>query len=476
MAILLSEYLGVDAKTLKNKGVFDMVIGIDTKLFIDPLLFKKCGIAEFVDSRKKIILYFKKVVSLIKYFSNDRAREAAIQLLTFPEPKGVSIGYGSDNDDGNAIGPKLAKRLAESGREIYEMGIEDPEIFELLGLFEEDFGPDRLSDMIINIVLSDFFRYTERICDELKIKHTYEFFHEDHEFYLPQHPDKHGYLIFIPEKFLRNLPVASSWEEVCESARFNQELRNRLNKMMAGVFKGSHSKTTKKQLREIIFNNKNNVKELLDVYKELDPSAYDFLADVQGHGLWYQKGKEIFEKYYESEKCEKPKNICDLDSFVVRMINQYKRAIEEVGANKILYSFKKDKFHPHREEIAQLVFLIVADLNCQKQGVFLARESNYGHGPVDFSLGIGYDEKILVEIKKSSNPNLIKGYMAQLPDYEKSEHSAKSYFVVLIVDENKEKIKRLLSKKTEANKEGKKSPDIILIDATIKPSPSKLRT
>jgi hypothetical protein len=475
MAILLSEHLNVSAEALNKQGVFDMVIGIDTKLFVDPLSLKNCSIVEFKNSRKKIVSYFEKIITLIMHFPNPRAFNLAVKMLTFPEPKGVSIGYGSDNDHGNAIGPKLARRLAKSGREIYEMGIIDPEIFELLGLFEEDFGGDRLSDMTIDIILFDFFKYTERICKKLSIDCNFEITLHGVIFNLPKHPDKKEYLIFIPEKFLRKLPVASSWEEVCFVAEHNQELRSRLNKMLAGIFTGNAKKVTKKDIRRLIFSEKVNIDELLSVYKELNPKSYDFLGDFLGHGKWYQNGKSIFEKYKDIEEIKKPENLEELDDFVKSIVGQYKRAIEETGGNKILYAFEKGKFHPFREEICQLVFLIVAEQNCKINNVFLSRESNYGHGPVDFSLGVGYKEKIIIEIKKSSNSNIIHGYRAQLADYEKSEHSGKSYYIVLIIGNNNKKIDELISIKKKLDEDGIKAPEIVLIDGRIKPSPSNLR-
>ena len=81
----------------------------------------------------------------------------------------MSLGYSHSRDNGSGIGPELAKRLATRGREIVALGITDPLIFELIGLFEEDFGPDRLSDMAISILWLRFLAFTDRVSKELNL-------------------------------------------------------------------------------------------------------------------------------------------------------------------------------------------------------------------------------------------------------------------------------------------------------------------
>ncbi|MEZ4114564.1 MAG: hypothetical protein R3B65_04030 [Candidatus Paceibacterota bacterium] len=80
---------------------------------------------------------------------------------------------------------------------------------------------------------------------------------------------------------------------------------------------------------------------------------------------------------------------------------------------------------------------MIADLYCQQSNILLSGESDAGRGPVDFSLGIGYNEKVLVEIKKSTNKSLESGYKDQIEAYQKSEKAIQSFYVVIIVKEIK---------------------------------------
>ena len=61
------------------------------------------------------------------------------------------------------------KRVIETAYDIVKAGITDPEFFQLLPLFQNDVGPDRLSDMIATIILPDIEAYTKRVYMECGI-------------------------------------------------------------------------------------------------------------------------------------------------------------------------------------------------------------------------------------------------------------------------------------------------------------------
>src|SRR6266849_8626983 len=138
MAQRLSKFLGVRASELTRHGAFNALIGIDSRLFADPLLLKRIRIPEFRGSRKRFEKYFRDILYLLAKSKKpgDITWREAERRLVFRETKGVSLGYGISSSDGSGIGHVLGGRLLESASEIVSMGITDPEIFELLGLFE----------------------------------------------------------------------------------------------------------------------------------------------------------------------------------------------------------------------------------------------------------------------------------------------------------------------------------------------------
>lgn len=131
-----------------------------------------------------------------------------------------------------------------------------------------------------------------------------------------------------------------------------------------------------------------------------------------------------------------------------------------------------------KEDAAQILFFLVADIICAAHDVLLAREPNAGQGAVDFSLGTSYSDKVLVEIKKSTNGKLLDGYSNQLKSYIENEKAAHAFYVVVVVKKsnktNKTSQLNELQKEYAKNiREKKKCPTLVVIDGLIHESPSK---
>lgn len=466
MAILLSKHLNIAPGKMTEMGVFDAVIDIDTKLFIDPTLLSKTKITEFKSSRSAMLEYFRKVIDLMKFGESVKTKKIAVKNLTFPEPIGISIGYGNDNDNGAGVGPEKAEKIFYSALEIYNLGIIDPEIIEIVGIFEEGIGPDLISDMTLNIILNDFCTFTERIGKELGIKldHKYKGFN------LPKHPTKDEYLLFIPLEFLRDLPIAASWQEVFVVAQHNEALRNQVNALLKDAF-GDDKKPTKKDFKKVIWGNKDNLKSILKIYKDYDSTPYNFDEDPTGWGNWYKAGQDIYRSgSYTIVK--KPETSEELMIAGDELVNRFKRAVENNGSNKLLYGVRKGELKPYHEEVAQLIFFAIADGYCKDRNILLEREPNSGPGPVDFSFGTSYDAKVLFELKKSSN-DIVTGYTEQLSIYQKSENACGAFYVILKMTEKTPKIDQVLRIKEEKYKNSEKTPSVIIVDARLRESASK---
>src|SRR5882724_1372053 len=192
MPVRLSRYFTVEPSELKARGVFDAHLGIDNKLFVDPKLFKKkLRIPEFSGARKDITKYFSQVITLLKASKQqgDVAWVAAEKRMRFKEENGAALGYGKAGSYGRAVGPKLAKALVKRAKEILALGIDDPEMFELIGLFQEDVGADLLSDMAVSILKPRFLTYTQRVTKELNLRPSKNSVIDGEKWTLPLTPD-----------------------------------------------------------------------------------------------------------------------------------------------------------------------------------------------------------------------------------------------------------------------------------------------
>src|ERR1700683_2611601 len=145
----LSRYFGIKPQELIKRGVLNAHLGIDNRLFVDPNLVSNTKIPEFKNARADLKAYFVSVIKLLSKSQNrdDLAWTEAQKRLRVKEEHGAALGYAHAGGYGRAIGPDLAAILTFRAREIVDLGITDPEMFELVGLFQEDFGPDLLSDM-----------------------------------------------------------------------------------------------------------------------------------------------------------------------------------------------------------------------------------------------------------------------------------------------------------------------------------------
>jgi hypothetical protein len=365
--------------------------------------------------------------------------------------------------------------------EILAVGIEDSEVVELMGLFVSGFGPDSMSDLIVHIIYDDFCTYTARISKELGVE-IKEYKIDGKKYLLPTHPFTGEQIIFVPHKFLRVLPIATSYDDIASAAQHNEELRRQFDQIVFPSLKEIMSDMSNKDEKELE-SFKKDLSTLIDIYRKIEVDSYNLKIDEKGY---YAIDPFIEHESRNIRTDKKPKNVQELIEAVGELISQFRRSIEDNGGNDLLYrrtdTNKILKDNPHNEDVAQRIFYMIADLYCQQSNILLSGESDAGRGPVDFSLGTGYNEKVLVEIKKSNNKNLESGYKDQIEAYQKSENAAYSFYVVIVVKETK-KIKdhvtqlETITNLFEANKKaGIKTPELVIIDGLIHPSPSKLRS
>ncbi len=460
------EYFEVSEFEYKKTGAFNPVIGLDSLFFVDPLLLSKTKIPEFKNAQEEVRKYFANIITLVRS-GNKSAREKAHKMLTLREVKGVSIGYGSETDDGSAIGPELANRLLNTAEELIGIGVQDPAIFEIMGLFEEDFGPDRLSDALIRILLNRVYKYSERITKELGIKDTCTINGYEHSYTLAQHPLKNNPLLFIPEGILRDLPVANSFDEISLISSFNEELRTKFNAILASIFAGGTGKRPKKSaIKRYLLENGDYIKTIVDVYQRCAPNPYDFEKDPIGRYRW----KETAENLVQASPAIVPTRPIDLADVVRVVIEAFKSGIETKGWWKSLY---REDGSPLNESHARRLFYAAALIYCRWSDVDITPESNAGQGPVDFKLSRG-NQKIVVEIKLTSG-NVRQGYEKQTRIYEKSEDAQASYFVVVQVTEASKVLEEVLKMEEVEEKNGQKHPTVIVINGREKPSASKAK-
>ena len=471
MVIPLNVYFKIPANRLEELGALNAYLGIDNHVFVDPTLLRNTEIPEFEGASEELASYFSPVIKLLKITkrAGDIAWRTAVKRLQFREEHGASLGYSAAGGTGRGIGIALANALAQRGKEIVDLGIEDPEIFEVIGLFQEGFGPDLLSDMAVSILKDRFLAYSARITDKLRLNPSRQFRTGQKDWVLPASPDGNSALIIVPSDILTPLPVALDRSEIEEVARFNAEVRTKWNEIVAAAAKQKRD-PSKAEIREMLLAAPKNLSDLIAVYKKAARSGYDFAKDHLGLFSWDYIGRKTAKNFPLEIKANRPKTVAELRAVLSLIVAQFKKNIEE---NKLYQVFYNESGRTRREEFAQLLFYAIADSYCNANDVDLSREPNAGNGPVDFKLSVGYNGRLLVELKKSSNPRLLHGFETQLQAYQKSEATEESLFLIIRVTEGETGIKDVLAFRDRKAKEGLRVQDIVIIDARRRLSASK---
>lgn len=472
-----SRFLGVDKDTFKREGVLDPIVGVDINVFVDPQRLMLTQIGEFNGSRAKLEKHFtdvfRGVISSTGY--EDPFWLAARGRIAVKEISGVGIGFCSDKDTGNAIGKTLADQLLNTAKFIYKRGVEDPIAFELLGLFEKNFGPDRLSDLVIHILRAEFLTYTERVSVALQIPQTKMFDHayQLNKYRVPFRLDAKGRqypVTLLPLDILRDLPIALDPQGIQDATYLKQELRDCWQAIINDAWEKTRKKPTKDNRKKLFMEHPEFFDPLIQVYKENKRPGYDFDSDPKRLIKWFDVAEQYLTDYPVILK-QVIEDIEDLSGVVDKILEQFKKNIELNGLSKHLYDQSGE---PLREEYSQRLFYTVADGYCAANGLDVSPESDAGKGPVDFKLSNG-SKKVVVEMKLSKHSRIVHGYTKQLELYKKSEGAVLAHFVVIVVTSNEPaQLKKVRRMAAEARALGRRAPILTVIDGRIYPSASKV--
>jgi hypothetical protein len=466
----ISTLLNVSSKDLDALGAFDGFIDIDSRLHVDPSLLVICKIPEFKNSYAKFMKYFADTMTIVNASSvvNDRFWREAHKRLQFKEISNTALGYSKHGTGGNAIGPQLANSILTTVSEFSKAGVNDPVIFELVGLLEEGIGADRISDMTIAILVDDFAQYTQRVSNELRIQtqtHTIN----GKNYALPTDVSNNSGILLIPTSLMNHLPIATDWDDIDRVCKYNDQLRQRVNSIIGDSWKAAR-KLGKTRLKQVLFDYPDLLRDLITQYKEKPRKAYDFKNDPLGELIWAEISEHAAIHYPLNLASYNPVTPENILIIVKNICDQFSSLIENNGWFEYLYD-NTGKLKPERAP--QLLFYGIAEVYCIANNLDLNRETNAGIGSLDFKISRGFNAKVNVELKYSTNPGLLRGFEKQLPAYNKAEKTDTSIYLIIQAKDNIDNINEVISLADSEKKKGKRVPEIMFIDGRKQVSASK---
>lgn len=467
-----TKHFGISSRAVKNVGAMNPTLAIDTPLFIDPLLLETSSHSEMRAAAASFHGYFEQIIKLLSKSSKqgDTAWRNARRLFDFHEIPGTCIGYGAGSVRGRAFGERLTTRLMETASEIVSLGVDDPDLFLALALFEENVGPDRISDLTANVILKHLVEFNARVHASITVP-LESFTIRKLSTTLPVNPFEklRTPVILLPNDVLRELPIAVAWDDVAQAAAENEALRDRVNEKIGAIWEAK-SRKDKEALKQNALASKQAFVALLEVMHSVSKVAYDVDVDPEGILSWAEAATKAAESHPIA--ITKPAQTLDgLHQVVREIVKQFRHLVEDVGLSKNLWHDGKRLIERH----SQLLFFAVAYSYCKANDLDISPEVDSGTGEIDFKFSVGFTKRVVVEVKLSTNNHVIPGYTKQLESYKKSQETARGVYIVIDVGSMGKKDERLVAIRNEAARRGDPLSDLEFVDGKLKPSASKLK-
>lgn len=458
MSILFSKEFGIPIDEITRIGVFDVFLDEDSHFFINIKRLQETDVSEFVGAYNSINEYFLEIGLLLKSSKpGSKLYREALKRFDFPEVNGINLGF-SAGKRGAGFGKKLRNQIITDAYEIIQSGSEQPEIFHLTSLFEENVGPDRLSDMFARLIYNNILVYTKRIFRELRIipenYPAYEFSDG-----LIINPYKQVKLLLLPVDILHELPIARCWDDIDRVCRENEVIRDEINSLVGNEWSKMASSEKKRYLRDWIFKNPKRLNQVINYYRTSSVEEFDVFANIE-YLVGYLKNTLIVPKDTQRTSFEAS----------CKIVSAYQEWVEYHRGSLII----KASESRNAEKTVQRTIHATAIMYCTENNWDISPEEDGGRGPVDFKISRGND-KTVIEVKLTSNRDCVHGYETQIEEYAKAESTKDKVFVLIDTGDHSERIQDVEKKRQEMIEAGKSPAHIVVIDSKPKESASKYK-
>ena len=224
---------------------------------------------------------------------DDAAWKAARRQLSLREPPENGLGYGGHGRSGSSRPDQIRESILRTCKQIITLGAKDPEMISLMGFFEEEVGPDTISDLTTTVIMEDLAAMTENFCTTQGVPLFSFDVSLGHK--LPKYIDPQGRanpIVLVPSDIVRELPIANDWSDIERAAMENARIRDRVNKYLATVIQPTVAQR-KYALRNAALGSPEDFVFFLTAVKEnvrhydpnLDALGYYRLKDIIAKGF-----------------------------------------------------------------------------------------------------------------------------------------------------------------------------------------------
>lgn len=478
--VLFSQAFGINRDDADDW--FDPDLMADTKLFVDPMLIWEDTDPRWARAHDRLVEFFNEILRQVAvgvpHASVDGGRSQRLaraeRLLRFPEPPEFCLGYGTETIFGRGSGRGLGKTILDAASFAIAAGITEVRHFEELALFGENIGADRISDIVCNVLKTEFIEYTQEVAEHHGVPleplpvtnarwRTEPMSWVSERVDLPRNAAQSRAVgvILVPERFLRDLPSLDpnefwgwAWDNMNEQIRadFGEDIARKVDSRTIMKFARAHASAVSKFVNE---------------RREEDLSGYDFDRDPRYLRRWAYDAPELAAAF----QLTPPASVDELCQFVKALCEQFKHGVEHRKHSDLLWD--RDKLR--RESHCQKLFDSTVFVACEASDVDVSPETNGGVGPVDFKFSRGA-KRALAELKLAKSSSLERNVEAQVVAYAKTERAQCAYIVIIqsedrhLTDDFTKKIEDIVARVATKHK---LDYSVIWVDARKKPSASK---
>jgi|GEM_PF-1712661 len=429
-----SNHFNIPKIKLDELGVFDPILNIDTKVFVEPFLLKRSSSKIIQYSYENYKNFFSSLLLLLQKSAepNDRCWRAAKNLVNFPEYQYTCIGYGASSTDGRGSGAEFNDKILKSAKEIVSLAENSPEIFLLLPLLEKGIAGDRISDMVQNIIDEDICQYTKEIMNKICIDGNYDHITKNNNQYkLLLNPYSNTVIKLIPKDILSNLPLADDISSVIETmTSTNIRLRNVVNRDIGEIWRDTTKSYRQGLLLKELKTNKEFFLETLKALKEHQFEHYDLDKDHEGLYKWLENSQDFLQIELSKETKHCNNNLESLASAIKGIIAHFRDIIENKDIWRTFWTKYGSEYKHVRVFYSQMLFFTVCNTWLTSQGsninVQLKQEGQ------NFLLEFSISQKhlILVYVKHANNPSIYSSYKNIL-EISRDSHNLRNYYIII---------------------------------------------
>ena len=252
-----SQYFGLDDPQFKLPFV-DFDLNGDVPLYIDPYAITKDPSNLAATCHNCLVSYFQTLLDAIRSENLTQIRRLLLSHLA--EPKEIHLGVGKRARIGKGIGNMQENQVIEALANSTAAKLGAIQAVEELELHIDGIGPDKISDLVGNIILCHLAEFTEDVCLEYGIETNYiavsGFWDPDRQewsggyFNLPSR-DSDAYIL-VPKRFVRHYKDILNHSEFYNKyilSTLQQELLS-ADDALVHALKNGKKRVTKKSITE----------------------------------------------------------------------------------------------------------------------------------------------------------------------------------------------------------------------------------